>query len=189
MGTIECSRLLAKSSRIYHFFLPDCLMASNMRFPGSPLLCVVIIATFAFLGCVAPSSQSSDGQSIRNQIDDLDEFDDQLLSHLKNFRFNPKEGGNEFEALAEGIETSVQQIGFALTTLTDSMRLRRYFQTQLRKLQKRLSTIVEQFEKDIRILNSMSHDEDHLIVIESAKRVVNVLLPLQDLIFVLQRNE
>merc|ERR1712179_202132 len=42
-----------------HFFLPDFLMASNMRFLGSPLLCVVI-ATFAFLGCVAPSSLSSD---------------------------------------------------------------------------------------------------------------------------------
>merc|ERR1711970_1474438 len=166
------SQLLAKSSRIYHFFLPDCLMASNMRFPGSPLLCVVI-ATFAFLGCVAPSSPSFDGQ---------------LLSHLKNFRFNPEEGGIGFEALAEEIENSVRQIRLALAR-TDSMRLRRLFQDKLRQLQKRLSTIVEHFEKDIRILDSMSHDEDHRIVIESAKRVVNVLLPLQDLIFVLQRNE
>merc|ERR1711970_522985 len=181
------SQFLGKSSRIYHFFLPDCLMASNMRFPGSPLLCMVI-ATFAFLGCVAPSSPSSDGQSIRNQIVDLDEFDDQLLSHLKNFRFNPEEGGIGFEALAEEIENSVRQIRLALAR-TDSMRLRRLFQDKLRQLQKRLSTIVEHFEKDIRILESMSHDEDHRIVIESAKRVVNVLLPLQDLIFVLQRNE
>merc|ERR1711970_716507 len=174
------SQFLGKSSRIYHFFLPDCLMASNMRFPGSPLLCMVI-ATFAFLGCVAPSSPSSDGQSIRNQIDDLDEFDDQLLSHLKNFRFNPEEGGNEFEALAEKIETSVEQIGFALTTLTDSLRLRRYFQNQLRKLQKRLSTIVEVFESDIRFLHRTDEDhrdEDLWDIIESSIKVVNVLRPL-----------
>merc|ERR1712215_512271 len=125
------SQFLGKSSRIYHFFLSDCLMASNMRLPVSPLLCVVI-ATFAFLDCVAPSSPSSDGQSIRNQIDDLDEFDDQLLSHLKNFRFNPEEGGIGFEALAEGIEDSVRQIHLTLARM-DSMLLRRFFQNKLRK--------------------------------------------------------
>merc|ERR1712179_438714 len=98
-----------------HFFLPDFLMASNMRFLGSPLLCVVM-ATFAFLGCVAPSSLSSDEQMIMSELEELDILVKRLDHHHDHHDHHDHD--HDHDAWAQEFESLVEQIVFLWRWIT-----------------------------------------------------------------------
>merc|ERR1712243_378240 len=175
-----------------------CLMGSNMIFLGSPLLCVVI-AIFALLGCVAPSSLSSEEQQIMSQIrvlhkstaqlrrdlfegrkledgDGLEQRIRTLINDLARFHiqlrfdlFEKLEGRNELEIIAGKIQDSVYRVNFSF------MRSGSVFQ---HLLWDGLEPIVSGLESIEEILRSSN--EDHGINKNYVLLVLNSLYSLSN---------